>query len=131
MTHSFIWAAFLIYSLWNFRLFYNIKGFERGYLGLYKGTAMASVICFDASGRSIVPYFSKTIFQRELNGYLSENIKPYVNSYSYTCEWHRVAPYPPTPADFNEVKVDFTFSLMLVGDVSRQLTYTIKESPYE
>ncbi len=131
MGHSFIWAAFLIFSLWNFRLFYCVKGFERGYLGLYKGLAMASIICFDEEGNSIVPFFHQGIFVQELDTYLSQNIAPYVESYSYTLLWERVAPFPSEAAGRNKVTVDFDFSLMLVGEFSRQLVYTIQESIYE
>ena len=131
MAHSFIWAAFLVFSLWNFRLFYCVKGFERGYLGLYKGVAIASVICFDTSGNSIVPYFNQTIFKRELDAYLLANISPYVDSYSYALSWERVAPFPADTTARNKVTVDFDFSLMLVGDFDRELVYTIQESVYE
>lgn len=131
MGHSFIWAAFLVFSLWNFRLFYCIKGFERGYLGLYKGVAMASIICYDPSGNSIVPFFNQTTFEKELDIYLAANIAPYVNDYSYRLWWERVRPYPSETSGKNKVTVDFDFSLMFVGDFRRQLVYTIQESIYE
>ena len=131
MGHSFIWAAFLVFSLWNFRLFYCVKGFERGYLGLYKGVAMASVICFDTSGNSIVPFFNQNIFEKELDLYLEANIAPYVNDYSYRLSWGRVQPYPSESSSRNKVTVDFDFSLMFVGDFRRQLVFTIRESIYE
>ncbi len=131
MGHSFIWAAFLVFSLWNFRLFYCIKGFERGYLGLYKGVAMASIICYDANGESIVPFFNPTIFEKELDLYLEGNIAPYVDDYSYRLSWGRVQPYPSQSSSRNKVTVDFDFSLMFVGDFRRQLVFTIRESIYE
>ena len=130
MGYSFIWAAFLIFSLASFRLFYAIKGFERGYLGLYKGIAMVSVICFDPSGNSDIPFFQKSIFAAELDAYLEENIEPYTTSCSYQISWKRVAPYPLLP-ESNQAKVAFTFALPAVGTFSRELVYTIKESPYE
>lgn len=73
-----ILSLFANFSLGSIRYF----GLNRSFVLMYKGVLEASCLKVDENGEPCVPYFSKNLLENNVETYLNNNIKRYVDSYT-------------------------------------------------
>lgn len=76
MMNLFLYSTFFIGGLSLFQYSFLVGSLNRTYLGLFKGVAEASIIAYSSSGTAVTPYFSKTLFEKNVNSYFQNNEIP-------------------------------------------------------
>lgn len=131
MSQLFIWASFLLFSVFSFQYSYVIAGVNRSFLGAYKAVAELSVVAYGENGENIYPYFKESLFEEAVASYFDSCLGHYVDDYELKFSYAYSDGLQHSSSSCYEASFNLQCPLAIFGRFDKSAYFYIAESHYE
>lgn len=131
MNSLFVIGSTIIFCLLSFQQAYVHSGVKRAFLGAYKGVAEVAVVAYNLEGNSIIPYFSKSLFEKAVSDYFASCLCQYVQEYALDFDYLYREGQLGLAEGCYAASFNLKCSLLMMGSFDESASFYLRESNNE